>query len=172
MVKQLILPLLGVAAFIILVGLLVKNSGNIVIPGVSTPVPTSSSLPKEMVKIGNIIISVEEATTESEREKGLSGRSSLDKNSGMLFIFDKKGVNPGFWMKGMLIPLDIIWISDNKVVKIDKNIQPPAANAADASLTIYNPGRSIDYVLEVNSGFSDSMNIAVGSYFEFVKNLQ
>lgn len=172
MIKQLILPLAGVAAFIVLVGLLVKNSGNIVIPGLTTPSPAAVYLPKESIKIGDVIIQAEIANTETTRELGLGGRSSLAENSGMLFEFDTKGVSPNFWMKGMLIPLDIIWISGNKVVKIDKNIQAPAAGIPDSSLKVYSSGQPIDYVLEVNAGFSDKNDITAGSSFEFVKNLQ
>lgn len=160
MVKQLLLPLAGVAAFIILVGLLVKNSGNINIPGLPTPAP--ASLETKTIKVDNTLVNVEVANTESSREKGLGGRNSLAENSGMLFVFDSKGVTVGFWMKDMLIPLDMIWISEGKVVKIDKNIPAPAAGIPDDKLTVYNPGQPVDYVLEVNAGFSDKNNIKVG----------
>ena len=67
---------------------------------------------------------VELARTESERDQGLMYRKELDKNKGMLFIFDKEGIYP-FWMKNTLIPLDMIWIdSNNKIVFIAQNVQP------------------------------------------------
>lgn len=163
MIKQLLLPLAGVAAFIILVGLLVKNSGNINIPGLVTPVPTATPLAKKTIKVGGTQIQVEIANTESSRELGLGGRSSLSENSGMLFVFDQKGITPGFWMKGMLIPLDLVWISGGKIVKIDKNAQPPAANTPDSSLSVYMPGQPVDYVLEVNGGFSDKNSLRTGA---------
>ena len=159
MVKQLLLPLAGVAAFIVLVGLLVKDSGNIKIPGVT---PTTSPAAEKIITVGETKLNVEIADTKSKREVGLGGRSTLDQNVGMLFVFDSKQVTPSFWMKDMLIPLDIIWISGGKVVKIDKNIQAPISGTPDSKLAIYNPGQPIDYVLEVNAGFSDTNNVKVG----------
>lgn len=163
MIKQLLLPLLGVAAFIIIVGLLVQNSGNIVIPGFTFQATPSSSLSKTNITVGGKTLSVEVANTEPERELGLGGRNLLPKNSGMLFIFDAKGISPGFWMKGMLFPLDIIWIGGGKIIKIDKNISAPSPGTPDSNLVVYNPGVPIDYVLEVNAGYSDLNGLKTGS---------
>jgi uncharacterized membrane protein (UPF0127 family) len=65
-------------------------------------------------------------------------------------------------MKDMLIPLDFIWVANGKIVKIDKNVPAPAPNTPDGNLKTYSPGTPIDYVLEVNAGFSDKNNIKVG----------
>ena len=64
----------------------------------------------DIVTINGKDIKVELALTQSQREKGLSGRNYLDKNSGMLFVFPQAG-NHSFWMKDTLIPLDIIWLA-------------------------------------------------------------
>jgi uncharacterized protein len=167
MVKQLLIPLAGVAIFIVLVGILTQRSGNLNFGNIlSTPAPTTSpaSSPSQAkaLTIGDKTIQVEIANTKDLREKGLSGRSSLPNNSGMLFVFDSKQVTPIFWMKGMLISLDMIWISGNAIVKIDKNIPVPPPNTPDTSLTEYSPNQPVDYVLEVNSGFSDQNNIKIG----------
>ena len=79
----------------------------------------------------------------------------------MLFTFDPQNVTPGFWMKEMLIPIDIIWIEGGHVVKIDKNVEAPKENTPDSELKIYTPDTPIDYVLEVNAGFSDKNSIKV-----------
>ncbi len=159
MIKQLVLPLVAVAAFIVIVGLLVKNSANIALPGV----------PQKTVTIGSKTINVEVAKTPDERTRGLSGRYSLGEENGMLFVFDAQNITPNFWMKGMLIPLDIIWINDGKIVKIDKNAEAPKENTPDQKLTIYAPGIPIDYVLEVNAGFSDKNNVKVGNSVDLAK---
>lgn len=161
MVKQILLPILGVIAFITLVGFLVKNSGSLKIPGFPTPTPTAS--PQKTITVGSKSITVEVASSEPARELGLGGRSSLSPDSGMLFVFDKKGINPSFWMKGMLIPLDIIWIQGGSIIQINKNVAAPPAGASDASLKQFSAVKPIDYVLEVNGGFSDKNNIKVGS---------
>jgi len=152
-IKQILLPLIGVAVFIAAIGFLIQKSPQL-FPGSDTPVQRSLS-------IGSKIISFEVAKTDAERAKGLSGRSSLPEDGGMLFVFDPQNVTPGFWMKETLIPLDIIWINDGHVVKIDKNIEPPKENTPDSKLKVYKPDTPIDYVLEVNAGYSDKNGVEV-----------
>lgn len=161
MIKQIVIPLILVAAFIAVVGIFVKKSPNISFPGM---VPTATATPKNqnIVKLGDKEVQVEIASTEAVRSKGLGKRSSLGENSGMLFVFDQKNILPTFWMKDMQIGLDIIWIKGDKIASIDRNISPPATGTPDSQLSLYNPGQPIDYVLEVNSGFSDRNNIKVG----------
>ena len=67
---------------------------------------------------------VEVADTLNEREKGLSGKQSLEINKGMLFIFEKETLS-GFWMKDMNFPIDIIWIDKNmRIIGIEKSPVP------------------------------------------------
>ena len=101
---------------------------------------------------------VELARTESERDQGLMYRKELDKNKGMLFIFDKEGIYP-FWMKNTLIPLDMIWIDgNNKVVFISQNVQPCKSFICP---TIFPPVKA-KYVLEINAGLCDKMGLKIG----------
>mgnify|MGYP002476543679 CR=1 FL=1 len=67
------------------------------------------------ISIKNNTIVIEIAKTLAEQQKGLSERSFLAENNGMLFPYNKKTI-PNFWMKKMLIPIDIIWIADNKII--------------------------------------------------------
>ena len=79
----------------------------------------------------------------------------------MYFVFDKP--KPAvFWMKGMLIPLDIIWISDNTVVGLEKNVPPPA-NPAQTDPLQYHAPQPVDAVLELFSGQAKELNIDVGT---------
>ena len=80
----------------------------------------------------------------------------------MLFVFDAQNVTPVFWMKDMLIPIDIIWINDGKIVKIDTNLQPPKKGTLDKDLTTYGAGQPVDYVLEVSAGFSFKNKLEIG----------
>ncbi len=113
-------------------------------------------------------ILVEIASNQKDRAKGLGGRTSLDSSRGMLFIFDRKG-KPTFWMKGMKIPLDFIWVSDDRIVDILPNINPPAEGVADTNLSLYTANVEFNKVLEVNAGFVSTHNIQVGDKIKFVE---
>jgi len=123
--------------------------------------PTQNTNSKE-VSVGNTKISVEIASTNETRQKGLGQRANLPQGSGMLFVFDQKDVIRSFWMKDMQFPLDFIWIKDAKIVQIDKNIPVPSPGTDDSNLTIYTSNSPVDYVLEVNAGFCDKNNIKEG----------
>jgi len=107
------------------------------------------------VCIKNNCFAVELAKTDGERQKGLSNRTSLDKNTGMLFIFPEIGIY-NFWMKDTLIPLDIIWINENKIVYIERNAQP----CLETFCPIFNPNQTANYVLEINGNLTTEYNIS------------
>ena len=115
---------------------------------------------KDTVTIDNIEIKVDIADTEALQTKGLSGRPSLDEYEGMLFVFPDDQIRY-FWMKDMLISLDIIWIDkEGKIIAIEKNVPKPEIGTPDYRLPIYTSSGSVRYVLEVNSGFSERHNIS------------
>ncbi len=159
--KKVILPILLTIIFIIIAGIFYrKNQGLSPLPFNSIKTPVAHET--KTVKIGDISIKVDVADTDAERQKGLSDRSGLEKDSGMLFVINNNKVTPTFWMKDMRIAIDIIWIKNSKIIQIDKNVDPPAPNTPDNKLKLYSPKSAVDYVLEVNSGYSDLHNIKVG----------
>lgn len=129
---------------------------------------TDQSIPTQL-KINDSLINVEVANTQESRTQGLGGRESLASNSGMLFEFEKSG-KYGFWMKGMLFPLDFIWINGNKVVDLLPNVAPPSPNQDPSTLPIFEPVVEVDKVLEVNSGFIMDHNIKVGDEVTLIQN--
>ena len=165
--KQILLPLAAVAFIITILGVLNKypNASKQALqnPGgfIQTAVEKNIYDKKE-IKIGDKSILVEVVDTQKTRNKGLSGREKLEVNQGMLFVFETQNVNPGFWMKDMKFSIDIIWINDDKVSQISKEVPIPAPNTPDRALPIYTPESAIDYVLEVSAGFSDKNGILVG----------
>lgn len=110
---------------------------------------------------GEIVAEV--VDTPASRELGLSGRTGLKKDEGMLFIFDKPG-KYGFWMKDMLFSIDMVWVSeDGLVVNVERNVTPesyPKAfiNTIDAK-----------YVLEVDKGSAATYGMYIGSKVEIQK---
>ena len=117
----------------------------------------------ESVKIAGQDIRVGLALSEMEKSKGLSGRTNLKDDEGMLFVFTKPG-KYYFWMKDMNFPIDIIWLApseggdaeDMKVVYIKKDARP------ELYPETYGPDQDAKYVLEVNAGFSENNNLKEG----------
>jgi len=106
---------------------------------------------------------VEIADTEEERSQGLMFRENLEKNRGMLFIFEKEDEYP-FWMKNTLIPLDIVWINKEKeVVFIGRNIQPCEKGECPTVM----PGEKAKYVLEINAGTTEGIGLEIGDILDF-----
>ena len=116
------------------------------------------------VRIGNNVLSVEIADTDTKRAQGLSGRTALAENAGMLFIFDVPGFY-NFWMPNMRFPIDIIWIDENRhIIGIVENAPP--INPEEAAVQ-YAPPAPIAYALETQAGFSAEHNIAAGQRVDF-----
>lgn len=110
------------------------------------------------IDIGNSRIKALVANTPDLREKGLSGREGLPEGEGMLFVFETPG-KYGFWMKDMKFPIDIIWISGDRAVGIEKSLSP------DSYPQIFYPGEDVNFVLEVPAGFSERHNINISDSF-------
>jgi len=118
---------------------------------------TVSTLATTTLSIGGINIIVEIADTDTARARGLSRRTTLGENRGMLFVFDFADYH-SFWMKEMNFPLDIIWLDDDwRVVDITENVLPKYFPK------IYQPRALARYVLEVKSGFTSAHHITVGA---------
>lgn len=115
------------------------------------------------VEVANHTFTAEVAKSDAEKEVGLSNRASIADDRGMVFLFDEPGIY-SFWMKKMKFPIDILFIKDDKIVTIFKQVTPPPADTdvADNQLPIYTPQSEINRVLEINSGLVDKYGIKVG----------
>ena len=112
-----------------------------------------------------VVFDVELAVTPEQRAKGLMGREHLGDREGMLFIYEVEGLH-GFWMRGMVIPLDIMWIdADGVVAGVTANVSPAPEGTTPE---FYSPPRPILYVLEVNAGLAAPVGIRAGSQARFV----
>ena len=118
---------------------------------------------KATAKVNDKTVNLILAKSDNDRTRGLSGRDSLPEDQGMLFIFDKKGIY-GFWMRDMKFPIDIIFLSDNKVVHVVENATPAGQVP---SLTIYQPDEPANFVLELNAGKAGEMGIKEGATITF-----
>lgn len=107
-------------------------------------------------------LDIEIADDEYSTQTGLMYRKNMKDNQGMLFVFPESDFR-SFYMKNTEIPLDIIYISEDKrIVSIQKNAKP----FDETSLPSEAPAK---YVLEINGGLSDAWFLEKGDYMEFNK---
>lgn len=107
-------------------------------------------------------IKAEVASTEEQIARGLMFRKSLGANEGMLFVFTAASVQ-NFWMKNTLIPLDMVFIAENRtIVKIHH-----AVPCTSDPCQLYSSERPAKYVLEVDAGFAANNYINEGSKVTF-----
>ena len=103
--------------------------------------------------------SVEVADDESERERGLMFRDEMAADHGMLFVHDREAPQ-AYWMKNTHIPLDILYFdSQLRLVSQQRDVPPCALGNGCPPYPSTAPAR---YVLELNAGQAERMNLSEG----------
>jgi len=126
-----------------------------------------NDIKQPQVIINNNTFYLEIADTQIKREKWLMWYEKLEKNKWMLFVFEDEDYY-SFWMKGTLIPLDIIWINKNlKVIDLVSAYPPQNWEI----LKTYTPRNKCLRVLEINGWLAKKNWIKIWDSVEF-KNLQ
>lgn len=117
----------------------------------------TSSSSARIVTASTTLMRYEIADTQAKQELGLGTRSSIPDNYGMLFVFPG-AERYGFWMKDMLVPIDIIWLSDNgEILLIDHEVEPKTYPH------VFYPPTPVKYVLETRSGWARESGWDVGT---------
>jgi hypothetical protein len=109
---------------------------------------------RSVVEINGHKFFTQVATTQVEQALGLGQRNGMRENEGMLFDF-KEMRRHAFWMKDMKFNLDIIWIADQRIVYIAKNV-------SYNSPRIIKPEVDADKVLEIRGGISEKYDFKIG----------
>ena len=137
--------------------------------GQSQPASSTSGSPSESSSVvvfepqsgaAPVRVRVELARTPEEQARGLMYRRSLPEDGGMLFLFDRAEPRR-FWMRNTYIPLDMIFLDDQRVVVgIEENTVP-------LDETGRGPDRPAQYVVEVKGGYARSHGIGIGARAQF-----
>lgn len=107
--------------------------------------------------IGDRSFELEVARTQQQQAMGLMYRKSLAHNRGMLFTFEPP--QPvRFWMKNTLIPLDMIFLRNGKVVAIAAAV--PACKTK--TCPTYGTQSPVDQVIELSGGLTKQIGLKVG----------
>lgn len=107
------------------------------------------------VEISGKTFILKRAFTEEARTLGLSNTSFLPENGGMIFEFDRFD-KYGFWMKDMLMPIDIIFVNEDTITDVYKSVMPESFPAS------FLPSIPINFVIELNAGESVKTKIEIG----------
>lgn len=99
--------------------------------------------------------------TPEEKEQGLQNRQELCNQCGMLFVWDDAQVL-NFWMLNTFVPIDIIYLDKDNVVKTI--ISKPEVNN---SQKMYSSLVPVNKALEIPSKRTEELNIKVGTKLLF-----
>lgn len=108
-------------------------------------------------EIGGEIVELEVASSPEQQALGLMFRPSLAPNRGMLFPFTEPRY-PQFWMKNVVIPLDMIFLRSGVVQAVYFNVPP----CADEPCPRYAPNKLVDQVIELRGGRAKELGVQVG----------
>lgn len=153
-------PLLRIAAFWILLSACGMSGPSDAPP--PPPAVQAAAGPRVILPDG-FVVAVEIAADDVTRQQGLMYRDRLPEGTGMLFFFPQSGIYP-FWMKNTRIPLDIIWIDEERrVVHLARNVPPCKADPCPS----YPPEAPARYVLELSGGEAAKHAVEPGVVLRF-----
>ena len=108
---------------------------------------------------GTFIFNIEIADTPDERAQGLMFRQELAPDAGMLFDFQEER-EVAFWMRNTFIPLDMIFIAADGVVRhIHVNARPHDSTTIPSNAPVR-------FVLEIPGGRSVEIGLKAGDRLE------
>jgi len=108
-------------------------------------------------------IAIEIADSDYEKQTGLMYRKHMEKNQGMLFVYDDMRMH-SFYMKNTHIPLDLIFIDDKKrIVSFKENAQPFDTTPLPSEVPV-------QYILELNAGMAEQLVLEIGDHIRFTRD--
>jgi hypothetical protein len=111
---------------------------------------------------------VEVADNDEERARGLMFRDELPADRGMLFIHDRE--EPlAYWMKNTKIPLDILYFDSERKL-VSTQLRVPPCSGGDRCPPYPSRGSAL-YVLEINAGLAEELEVKVGDELRFAPEL-
>ena len=130
-------------------------------PGTTTT--TASYTGPRIILPDGFVVRAEVVTDDETRAQGLMFRDRVPEGTGMLFAFPQVGDYP-FWMKNTLVPLDIIWLDEQRrVVHVAHDVPPCKADPCPS----YPPNANAKYVLELAGGQAGKHRVENGITLSF-----
>ena len=113
----------------------------------------------QVINLKSILPNIEIADNDSSRRRGLMFRSSLQADTGMIFIWQDY-MPRCMWMKNTKMPLSIAFLSKEKEI-LEIYDMVPMSKASVCSK------KNSAYALEVNKGWFKEHNISSGQFLDF-----
>ena len=127
----------------------------------------ASLLVSILLSASPLTIKVEVVSKVKDLERGLQGRIRLDEGSGMLFVLPREQTAK-FWMQGMKMPIDIVFIDKSGIVT---NIIREAVPCREGHYCpVFESVREVTHVLEVPANWSEPHGIFIGSHLAVDKS--
>lgn len=128
---------------------------------------TDYTRPKVQITLGGTKFTLEVANTPATQSRGLMKRTASQlKKGGMIFPVQPSR-NVAVWMKDMLVPLDIIFLREGKIVQIMHQVPPCEANFP--CRPIVSSGQ-VDTAIELLGGTAQSVGLKEGMKFDLPQN--
>jgi uncharacterized membrane protein (UPF0127 family) len=103
------------------------------------------------VRVGEVPVKVEIASTPESQARGYMGRKEPQDGGGILFVYDKPAPLH-FWMKGVAFPLDIIFF-DSEMNYLEHQEMEPTDIKEDSKIPRYSSKSPARFALEVRNGW-------------------
>jgi uncharacterized protein len=114
------------------------------------------------VTIGDRTFELEIAADAATHAKGLSNRTSIDADGGMLFVFQDAVVRR-FWMRQCLVPIDILFLDAAGRVVATHAMPIEPADTPDDKLPLYSSNWPAMYAIELRGGTLKTMPVELGT---------
>jgi uncharacterized protein len=120
----------------------------------------------ENLTIGGHSFRLELAVTPVQIRTGMMGRNTVGEKEGMLFIFPDER-HRHFWMKGCLIPLDVVFVDgDGRIVAIH-TMSVPDPGAGDSDLPTYPSRWPAQFAIELRAGRAGELKLKEGDKLDW-----
>jgi uncharacterized membrane protein (UPF0127 family) len=138
------------------------------------PLVAAARIPETAsVRVADEVFDVEVAVDSGTRMRGLSGRSEIARNGGMLFVLPKAQVFE-MVMRDCPIPIDVAFLdSGGRVVAIHEMIPESPRRAVESSFTYeqrlptYGSGVPVQFALETAGGRFAELGVKPGDSLHF-----
>lgn len=130
------------------------------------------------VIIGPTTYTLEMADTPEKITRGLSGRETIPRKTGMLFLMPEETVQE-FWMKDCLTDMDIIFLdSDCRIVNMHRMVQERKKLVSEtdmqyeSQLKTYSSNKPSEFVIELPPGDLTRLQLNIGQRVNIYEQLE